>query len=358
MNYGFAFRIAALRAGSSQLARGAASGRRRRASSSTRRTTRSTRRRSTGGSAIVHRHNAARVYPARRPAQTIRCSGRPASRCCSRGRTEPPPTCASPGERPDRSLHSVCHGAGSTIKSFVERGLSRPDPHRRVTLSVRLRERRTRPGSSSSTIAAVDAALAILVDNAIVRPVAQTSSRSRCSIETERITTERWRSNRAVVARGGAIDVKLPRSRRRLRCARARDRRSPPARRSSSAAAAPFAQRRCRDALPSAAGIDVRASTSPFRRRRRPHTSSRTRPQPIRVFVEHALAAPPGVRLPLPVELGVGVAPLPGAGATHAPCSRRGASPSGDVDDVLDVRDAPARHAAASSCPDAPSGTS
>jgi RNA-splicing ligase RtcB len=77
-----------------------------------------------------------------------------------------------PGDEPQRSLNSVCHGAGSTIKSFVQRGLSGRDPHGRVTLRFGYN------GGGPVEVEqlddrAVDTAIEILADNRIVRPVAR-----------------------------------------------------------------------------------------------------------------------------------------------------------------------------------------
>lgn len=86
-----------------------------------------------GGTAVVHRHNACRVYPpSASPGHPIFGKiGRPlllpgTSRTCSY-------VCV-PEEEAHRSLHSICHGAGANIKHFVEAGLSGRDPHGRVTL--------------------------------------------------------------------------------------------------------------------------------------------------------------------------------------------------------------------------------
>ena len=124
-----------------------------------------------GRPAIVHRHNAARVYPAEhvRDHPVFGTTGRP---LLLPGTNRTSSYVCIPGERPERSLHSACHGAGSTIKSYVARGLSRPDPRGRIT------RRFDYAGGGPSEVEhlddrAVDAALGILVDNLIVRPVAR-----------------------------------------------------------------------------------------------------------------------------------------------------------------------------------------
>lgn len=86
-----------------------------------------------GETAIVHRHNACRVYPpaAELEHAVFRKIGRPlllpgTSRTCSY-------VCV-PGESAFRSLDSACHGAGTNIDRFVESGLSGLHPEARVTL--------------------------------------------------------------------------------------------------------------------------------------------------------------------------------------------------------------------------------
>ena len=50
-----------------------------------------------------------------------------------------------------RSLHSACHGAGTVVDQFAERGLSRSDPARRRTLRYRYSERPRRWSRTSTT---------------------------------------------------------------------------------------------------------------------------------------------------------------------------------------------------------------
>ena len=124
-----------------------------------------------GRSALVHRHNTARVYPASQlPDHPLFATiGQP---LLLPGTNRTSSYLCIPGDEPHRSLNSVCHGAGSTIKSFVQRGLSRRDPHGRVTLRFGY------DGAGPVEVEqlddrAVDTALEILIGNRIVRPVAR-----------------------------------------------------------------------------------------------------------------------------------------------------------------------------------------
>jgi RNA-splicing ligase RtcB len=124
-----------------------------------------------GQPAIVHRHNAARVYTADQlPGHPVFGSiGQP---LLVPGTNRTSSYVCVPGDNPAVALHSVNHGAGSTIKSFLERGLSGRDPHGRVTL------RYDYAGSGPVEVAqlddrGVDAALAIIVERRVVRPVAR-----------------------------------------------------------------------------------------------------------------------------------------------------------------------------------------
>lgn len=124
-----------------------------------------------GRDAVVHRHNSCRIYA---PGQlqghpAFAATGQPlllpgTNRTCSY-------VCV-PGEHPERSLNSACHGAGTTIKQMVAAGLSGPDPRGRRT--ARFGYAREAPVQVEQLDdRGVDEALRILVDNEIVRPVAR-----------------------------------------------------------------------------------------------------------------------------------------------------------------------------------------
>jgi tRNA-splicing ligase RtcB len=124
-----------------------------------------------GGSALVHRHNAARVYTAADlPEHPL--FGKIGQPLLLPGTNRTSSYVCIPGERAEESLRSVCHGAGSTIKDFVQRGLSGPDPHGRTTLRFGYAdERPTEVGQLDDR--GVDAALTILAERRVVRPVAR-----------------------------------------------------------------------------------------------------------------------------------------------------------------------------------------
>jgi RNA-splicing ligase RtcB len=124
-----------------------------------------------GERAIVHRHNAARAYPAARMGHhpvfsrigqpvLVPGTGRTSSYLCVGG------------EGAHKALYSASHGAGTTVKQFAESGLSGRDPQGRTTLRFRY----TNGGPSEIEQLddnGVDEALAILRNDDIVRPVAR-----------------------------------------------------------------------------------------------------------------------------------------------------------------------------------------
>jgi len=86
-----------------------------------------------GQAALVHRHNACRVYPAS-PALGHSVAGKIGQPLLLPGTNRTCSYVCVPGDEAHRSLYSACHGAGANIKHFVEAGLSGPDPHARTTL--------------------------------------------------------------------------------------------------------------------------------------------------------------------------------------------------------------------------------
>ena len=124
-----------------------------------------------GGSALVHRHNACRAYPAEMmPDGTTFASTGQAVLLPGTHRTSSYLAVAGPTST--RSLHSACHGAGTVVSDHVRRGLSETDPQGRST-------RRYRYTDQAPTDAAhfddngVNAALDVLVRNGLVTPVAR-----------------------------------------------------------------------------------------------------------------------------------------------------------------------------------------
>jgi tRNA-splicing ligase RtcB len=124
-----------------------------------------------GRPALVHRHNAARVYTAAQlPDHPV--FGQLGQPLLLPGTNRTSSYVCIPGDQADQTLHSVCHGAGSTIKSFVERGLSSSDPQGRVTLRFRYSQERPTEVEQLDD-RGVDAALSILAAERVVRPVAR-----------------------------------------------------------------------------------------------------------------------------------------------------------------------------------------
>ncbi|MFI7402302.1 RtcB family protein [Streptomyces sp. NPDC049541] len=122
-----------------------------------------------GEPAFVHRHNAARAWTAEmmpghpafaRTGQPLLVPGtnRTSSFLCV------------PAPRAHRSLYTACHGTGSIISDFERSGRSGPDPLHRHTLRFTYDHAAPRQVPQLDD-AGVDAALAVLSSNELVRPV-------------------------------------------------------------------------------------------------------------------------------------------------------------------------------------------
>jgi tRNA-splicing ligase RtcB (3'-phosphate/5'-hydroxy nucleic acid ligase) len=124
-----------------------------------------------GENAIVHRHNAARAYPASRMTHHP-VFGRIGQPILLPGTSRTSSYLGVAGEGAEKSLYSASHGAGTSVKQFVASGLSRRDPEGRATL---------RFGYSDADPVeveqlddrGVDDTLEILANHDIVRPVAR-----------------------------------------------------------------------------------------------------------------------------------------------------------------------------------------
>ncbi|HET7389153.1 MAG TPA: RtcB family protein [Nocardioidaceae bacterium] len=124
-----------------------------------------------GDTAVVHRHNSCRAYPAdRMPVGTTFASTGQAVLLPGTHRT-----CSYlgvAGPQAATSLHSACHGAGTVVADLVARGISGDDPGKHAT-------RRYRYTDNEPALAhhfdnrGVDAALDVLVRNGLVHPVAR-----------------------------------------------------------------------------------------------------------------------------------------------------------------------------------------
>jgi len=124
-----------------------------------------------GTTAVVHRHNSCRAYPAElAPAGTVFASTGQAVLLPGTHRTSS--YLAVAGPRSADSLHSACHGAGTLVSDFAANGLSGQHPEGHRTLRFRYTD-------AAPTEAAhlddngVNAALGVLVDNGLVRPIAR-----------------------------------------------------------------------------------------------------------------------------------------------------------------------------------------
>jgi RNA-splicing ligase RtcB len=124
-----------------------------------------------GRKALVHRHNTSRARPksmmAGHPAfadtgQPILVPG--TNRTCSY-------VCVA-GEGAHESLHSSCHGTGSIIDDFVNRGMSGYDPEGHTTLKFRYSTDEPEVVQHFDNVA-VDEGIRIMADHDIVRPVAR-----------------------------------------------------------------------------------------------------------------------------------------------------------------------------------------
>ncbi len=124
-----------------------------------------------GAAAIVHRHNACRAFPAElMPAGSLFAQTGQAVLLPGTNRTCSYLCVAGPDSA--RSLHSACHGSGTLIDDYLKRGLSTSDPHRRTTLRFRYDDAAPYLVDQVDD-RGVDEALAILVRNGLVRPVAR-----------------------------------------------------------------------------------------------------------------------------------------------------------------------------------------
>ena len=124
-----------------------------------------------GDLAVVHRHNSCRAFPAERmrPGTVFATTGQAV---LVPGTHRTSSYLAVAGERAADSLHSACHGAGTVVQQYADRGLSASDPARHSTLRYRY------SGAEPEAVEhyddrGVDAAVDVLVSHELVRPVAR-----------------------------------------------------------------------------------------------------------------------------------------------------------------------------------------
>jgi tRNA-splicing ligase RtcB len=124
-----------------------------------------------GVSAVVHRHNSCRAFPADlMPAGTTFATTGQALLLPGTNRTSS--YLATAGPNAAASLYTACHGAGTVIDAFAEHGWSGQDPQHRSTLEFDY------SGAAPRRVDQLDdngvnAALDVLVRNGLVRPVAR-----------------------------------------------------------------------------------------------------------------------------------------------------------------------------------------
>jgi tRNA-splicing ligase RtcB len=124
-----------------------------------------------GRTAVVHRHNSCRAYPAElMPEGSV--FGTTGQALLLPGTNRTSSYVALPGASVADSLHSACHGAGTVISDFEKKGLSGPHPQGHRTLRYRYSD------AAPAEVAHLDdnglnAAISILTDNKLVRPVAR-----------------------------------------------------------------------------------------------------------------------------------------------------------------------------------------
>jgi len=124
-----------------------------------------------GVTAVVHRHNSCRAYPAElmRDHPVFSQTGQP---LLMPGTNRTSSYLCVAGVAAADSLHSTCHGAGTIIGDFARRGLSQPDPRRRSTLKFSYSDAAPTPVEHLDD-RGVDEALGILTRHRLVSPVAR-----------------------------------------------------------------------------------------------------------------------------------------------------------------------------------------
>jgi tRNA-splicing ligase RtcB (3'-phosphate/5'-hydroxy nucleic acid ligase) len=124
-----------------------------------------------GQRAIVHRHNAARAFPASRVADHP-VFGRTGQPLLLPGTNRTSSYLCVAGEGAVDSLYSVSHGAGSHVKHFERNGISRLDPDGRRTLRFSYKRRQPDEVEHLDDQGVNDALNTLTVHN-ILRPVAR-----------------------------------------------------------------------------------------------------------------------------------------------------------------------------------------
>lgn len=124
-----------------------------------------------GETAVVHRHNSCRAFPAEMCAPGT-VFGSTGQAVLLPGTSRTSSYLAVAGAKASDSLYSACHGSGTLVSDFVQRGLSTVHPDGHSTLRFRYSDaapERTNHFDDN----AVNAAVRVLADNGLVRPVAR-----------------------------------------------------------------------------------------------------------------------------------------------------------------------------------------
>jgi tRNA-splicing ligase RtcB (3'-phosphate/5'-hydroxy nucleic acid ligase) len=124
-----------------------------------------------GETVLVHRHNAARAFPASRMTGH-RLFGRIGQPLLLPGTHRTSSYLCTAGDAAQLSLYSACHGAGTTVSELRASRRSSRDPQKRVTLRFRYSGAQPTPVEQLDDHG-VDEALRILTSHGIVRPVAR-----------------------------------------------------------------------------------------------------------------------------------------------------------------------------------------
>jgi tRNA-splicing ligase RtcB len=120
---------------------------------------------------VVHRHNSCRAYPAELSAPgTVFAETGQAVLLPGTNRTSS--YLAVAGPQAADSLYSACHGAGTLVSDFADKGLSHTHADGHKTLRFRYND------AAPAEVAHLDdngvnAAVDVLADNGLVRPVAR-----------------------------------------------------------------------------------------------------------------------------------------------------------------------------------------
>jgi tRNA-splicing ligase RtcB (3'-phosphate/5'-hydroxy nucleic acid ligase) len=124
-----------------------------------------------GATAVVHRHNSCRAYPAEMcaPRSVFALTGQAV---LLPGTSRTSSYLAVAGPKAADSLYSACHGSGTLVADFVRRGLSHEHPEGHSTLRFRYND-----AAPERTVhfddGGVNAAADVLADHGLVRPVAR-----------------------------------------------------------------------------------------------------------------------------------------------------------------------------------------